>query len=106
VAPESRTSHLGPGGLGRLFRLRVGGLGGFLRGPEGVHLDLQAAAGRDNALFFGLHLGVLAAQVGEPLFGGVPAHVALVSDAALPCFHPPVALAAQLTDLLFQLPDL
>lgn len=52
-------------GLGGLFGGRVGGLGGFCAGLEGIDLRHQPSAGRSNRLFFGPHVGVLAAQVGE-----------------------------------------
>jgi hypothetical protein len=51
--------------LGGLFCGRVGGLGGFLAGLEGIDLGHQPSAGLSSTLFFGLHVGVLAAQVDE-----------------------------------------
>src|SRR5215469_6226713 len=62
-----------PYGLCRLFRRRVGGLGGFRAGPEGINLDHQPSADRSSRFFLSLEVRVLAAQLGELLGGATPA---------------------------------
>ncbi|HEY6280158.1 MAG TPA: hypothetical protein VIX86_28030 [Streptosporangiaceae bacterium] len=54
-----------PYGFGRFFCRRVGSLASFPAGPEGIDLSHQSSAGRSYELFLGLHIGVLAAQIGE-----------------------------------------
>ncbi|MGO9218292.1 MAG: hypothetical protein ACLP5E_11090 [Streptosporangiaceae bacterium] len=72
--------------MGGLFGGRVGGLGGFCAGLEGIDLRHQPSAGRSNTLFFGLHVGVLAAQVPgrTPTGFGVRALDAMVLVLAVP----------------------
>jgi hypothetical protein len=50
-----------------------------------------------------LHVGVLAAQVSQPLLGGVPACPGLLGQVAPAFLHRLAALVAELADLLFQL---
>lgn len=47
---------------------RLGGLGGFCAGLEGIDLRHQPSAGRSNTLFFGLHVGVLEGSIIERQF--------------------------------------
>jgi len=81
----------------------VGGLDGLLADPEGVHLGLQALAGHGEALFLGLHAGILALQFGQLFLGGAPACPGLLGQVAPARLHRLTALLAELADLLFQL---
>jgi hypothetical protein len=81
----------------------MGGLDGLLASPEGVYLGLQALAGHGEAPFLGLHVGILALQVGQLFPGGAPACPGLLGQVAPACLHRRAALLAKLADLLFQL---
>jgi hypothetical protein len=56
--------HLRPGGIGRHFRRRIGGLDGFPGGLEVYDLSLETPTSSGNALFPRLQVNVLSAQVG------------------------------------------
>jgi hypothetical protein len=56
--------------FGYIFCRRVGGLGGFLAGQEGIDLSYQPSADRSYPLFPGRQVRVLPSQLGE-LPGGV-----------------------------------
>ena len=62
-----------PYGLCRFFRRRVGGLGGFRAGPEGIDLGHQPSADRSSPFLLSLEVRVLAAQLRELLGGAAPA---------------------------------
>jgi hypothetical protein len=91
-------------GLGCFFRRGVGGLDGIFAGPEGIDLSHQPSVGYVNALFFGLHVGVLAAQVGE-LPGDIADCLVLACGVDLPGVQSLSFRGFRLVSLPFQFAD-
>src|SRR5215475_5383742 len=89
TAPSSRSKAAGhaasmrtqdlflPHSLSHLFCGRIGGPGGFLASSEGIDLSHKPLTDREIPLLPSLHVFVLAAQLGDLLWG-VPLSVLLI----------------------------